>query len=414
MSVVVGLSSQPISSGSFQDFIDVNAFNGETPKLAILAIGQPSGLNQDTSHYIFSLGATDGTNEKVTATRNQDSVSTFRTRTRMRDKTAYIFNSDNNDPVAGEATISGVGLIPNGLRINWTSNSGVNTIPRLATCTLFGGNEFDGCVGSYYRTGGSVDDTFAVSGIGFEPDVVLFLNTLASGSEEIGPSYIGMGFATNESPIKQGFAAMIAGTTVAWVGNYKTNQYANQRLILLSNSVFEEAADEITSFNNDGFEITRKVNTNALGAVFIAMKFGKRRFWADFYSLRSSGVQRYTDIGFKPQLIFGAGVPQLKAPIPAQSGLNVGTFVFNVATHNRQFCYNFANLDGSNPSDVSSRTTDKLFQLTNSSGSLVTTGRLSKFTPAGFNVTNTLVDDDIANQHFWGLVVQDKDQTIRL
>lgn len=415
MSILVGVSHQAITSGVFQDFTDEDSFHGETPKLAMFIVNNASELDQNTQHNVFSIGFANETGQAVVGgVLPEATLGKAQTRSRT-NRMAYILPTgfQGSGPSAGEATTSGAGFIPNGIRLNWVENSGI--AGHLATCILFGGSEFQSHVSEYY-SGANKTETFAVSGMGFKPDVIMFVDKVVQSDLDISDFRFGIGCAAELPPwgfVSQGLAYTIADdTTTLDVGSEKTTSWIGGSSDVQGRNWVDGAISRVTSFSDDGFNGIRLVNDGNDGSIYAAMKFGTRKFWVGFYDLLPSGQQDYTGLDFKPQIIFGMGVPQLIGGMNASAGTNTGTLIVNVAHRKKQYCYNLAMLENSSPSQVSSRVTNKFFQFTTPSGTLATTGDFVKFLPDGFRVNNTLVQNSGIQQHVWGVMIQDKDHII--
>lgn len=284
--VVVVKSTAPTSNGGTQDFT-VTGFGTPVCAMFFLSYGTANGTAVD--HAMLSFGFSNFTNHRGIAHVAEDSATTTDTQS-DRSATALISLLNTDQSVDGTATAA---TITDGVRLTWAD---APPSAYLVTAVMFNSSMFSNCTVGTVTPNASVDATASVSGLGWQPDLIL---AAYAGSTTSARTSFGM--ALNDGGIVQ-YAAGQASTT-ALATSSVTSAMMSTRLAFNALSLTTVASYELTSFDSGGFTITTRDNTAAVNDVYyLAAKLavGASAKLATCTSPTSTGAHSCTGSGFTP------------------------------------------------------------------------------------------------------------------
>lgn len=283
--VAVVKSAAPTSNGGTQDFT-VTGFGTPVCALFFLSYGTTNGTAVD--HAMLSFGFSDFTNHRGVAHVAEDSATTTDTQSQRATTLISLLNTDQStDGTATAATIT------DGVRLTWAD---APPSAYLVTAVMFNASMFSNCTVGTLTPNASVDAAASVSGLGWQPDLIL---AAYAGSTTSARTSFGM--ALNDGGIVQ-YAAGQASTT-ALATSSVTSAMMSTRLAFNALSFSTVASYELTSFDSGGFTLTTRDNTASVNDVYyLAAKLavGASAKLATCTSPTSTGSHSCTGAGFTP------------------------------------------------------------------------------------------------------------------
>jgi hypothetical protein len=238
-----------------------------TPKAAMFFFGMPTALGSLTTTAKMSIGFTDGTNQYVASNSSRNAVATTNTKRRQATDEVVMELVAGTGEVYTEAAFSS--WITNGVRIATGAHSGTN---RYCWAILFSGSDLSAKVGNFQLS--TQDTQVAISGVGFEPDVVLFTGVANVNLDTVTHNArMTYGVACNSSPIAQRGLMMENANSAA-------NVTLTEELVTdgAGGEVSGGAEDymlDIQAFDSDGFDAyARNGNSSSDYVGYLALKFG--------------------------------------------------------------------------------------------------------------------------------------------
>lgn len=284
--VAVVKSAAPTSNGGTQDFT-VTGFGTPVCAMFFLSYGTANGTAVDNA--MLSFGFSDFTNHRGIAHVSEDSGTTTDTQS-DRSATGLITLLNTDQSVDGTATAS---TITDGVRLTWAD---APPSAYLVTAVMFNSSMFSNCTVGTLTPNASVDATASVSGLGWQPDLVL---AAYAGSTVSARTSFGM--AVNSGGITQ-YSAGQAHTTGLATSSVTSAMLSN-RIAFNGLSLTTVASYELTSFDSGGFTLTTRDNTTAVNDVYyLAAKLaaGASAKLATCTSPTATGAHSCTGAGFAP------------------------------------------------------------------------------------------------------------------
>lgn len=285
--VAVVQSAAPTSNGGTQDFT-ATGFGTPSCVMFFLSYGTTNGTAVDNGMLAF--GFSDFTNHRGIAHVAEDSGTTTDTMS-QRSATALITLLNTDQSTDGTATAS---TITDGVRLTWAD---APPSAYLVTAVMFNSSVFSNCSVGTITPSGSVSGTASVSGLGWQPDIIL---AAYAGSTTSARTSFGM--ALNDGGIVQ-YAAGQASTT-ALATSSVTSALMSTRLAFNALSFSTVASYELTSFDSGGFTLTTRDNTAAVNDVYyLAAKLatGASAKLVTCTSPTATGAHSCTGAGFTPE-----------------------------------------------------------------------------------------------------------------
>ncbi|MEM3129373.1 MAG: Ig domain-containing protein, partial [Nitrososphaerales archaeon] len=285
---------------------------GFKPKALILFTN--AQLNQGLEDgYNFALGFSDGTNSRSIGVASDDAIGQSNTGRAFGTKILRILGT--GDPsLSAQADL--VTFHSDGFTLNWTQN---DFSPYIIHYIAIGGDDLTGAkVGNFVAN--TVEGNQSVTGVGFEPDFLMFMHARATNLSGTSPhAYISYGFA--KSPTQQGAIAVVSEDNRSTMDTWRWQRSDRAILGLFPATGQQDAEASLVSMDPDGFTINWiNALTNADRVYYLALKGGSYNV-GSITQPTSLGTQDVAGVGFKP-----------KAVILTSYGLAVGN---TVNTNNR-------------------------------------------------------------------------------
>ncbi|MGH9922531.1 MAG: cadherin-like domain-containing protein, partial [Nitrososphaerales archaeon] len=265
---------------------------GFEPKaLLLFTTGQNNTGFDDV--YSFAMGFSDGNSSRSIGVYSKDDAETSNAG-RAHGKQVLRILGTGTPSIAAQANLAD--FHGDGFAINWTKNSPANS--TINYLVLGGVNLTDVKVGSFKAN--NVTGQQIVSGVGFEPDLVMFMHAHRATEAGMAPNaYMSYGFA--KSPTER---AAIAVTSVDAepVSDTKRLQRTDRAIVSLApGSGTIDAEADFDSMNPDGFTIDWiNAPTKTDRVYYLALRGGNY----DVGSFDSSILeipQSVTGVGFEPK-----------------------------------------------------------------------------------------------------------------
>lgn len=283
--VAVVKSAAPTSNGGTQDFT-VTGFGTPVCVMFFLSYGTSNGTAVD--HAMLSFGFSDFTNHRGIAHVSEDSGTTTDTMSQRATTLITLLNTDQSTD--GTATAS---TITDGVRLTWAD---APPSAYLVTAVMFNASMFSNCTVGTLTPNASVDATASVSGLGWQPDLIL---AAYAGSTTNARTSFGM--ALNDGGVVQYSAGQAHTTALATTS--PTSAMLSNRIAFNGLSLSTVASYELTSFDSGGFTLTTRDNTTAVNDVYyLAAKLavGASAKLATCTSPTATGAHSCTGAGFTP------------------------------------------------------------------------------------------------------------------
>lgn len=307
-------------------------------------------------------------------------------------------NSSTNNTINNGARASFTSFNADGFQINWGDNDGRADIIHYIA---LGGDITNAFVGSFNaRT--SVGNT-AVTGVGFQPDAVLFLNStiIATASESDRTVYngkqfnLGMMNSTGQQWAISACGRDGSGSTPHSLGQQRTDQV----MVTLTGTctTTADSAASYSSMNADGFTINW---SNGAGVAFpiyyLALRGGQHQL-GSFNQATGAGNQQTTGVGFEPDGLFLASFGRVASTtLAADSEVSLGAA--SGITARGAIWSETRNVD---PTDANTSTvTNRVIRLATSQTTDAEADLVS-FDSAGFTLNWTPVDGTARQLLYW-------------
>lgn len=269
---------------------------GFTPKIVMLWMTNRTGVGGGADAY-QARGWSDGSNEGSAASAWKDGANPSVTQARVVE-TKVISLVDTDGTILAEADLTS--LNPDGFTINWTTAGGSRLIGYLA----LGGTSI-----TDVKVGGLIynqSDDIAVTGVGFQPDVVMFY---------------GVGAVTSfGSTSRGGFAEGIAksnskrqSSSHRWRNNQAPNTGTgasgytiDQCLVPSDDSTTPERRIDLVSMDADGFTLTNDAINNDVTMTWLAIKGIDVDFGISLHTQIEISVS-VEGLSFKPSSVIFSG-----------------------------------------------------------------------------------------------------------
>lgn len=384
--------SSPNATGN-QDYTDVAAFGGATPKAAMIIITGHSAADgaSESTHARMGVQFTDGNGAHgfYTSTRSADNVGDT--------LTAWITNSPTGvivrllDPAAGNELTGVLGtFIANGLRVNWTEVDG--SIDFDGVIVLFGGAGISVYAGSVnLGTGTSAID---VTDPGFEPDVVFTAGAAAAFGPSSGSFFRQIfGIAINDGADTQKCFCVSEAEAIAAGRPAATFQTAKVWAQQSGSGSGVDYTVTIGSFDASGFSVTPSANTGGDGLGYLAIKFSadtKFALW-DFQTPTSTVAVVDTTPDFMPKLgvILGCSLESVDTGVfnsALAGGMQISAFEASESSSAAMRLKNNAD-----PTDTASDFQAKALSIPSDSASGVVVATLTSFDDVGWTLNYSAV-----------------------
>lgn len=372
--------------------ITTSKMQGVSPDAAIQITTYATSNDTETAHAELSIGFTDGTDEVCVYFNSEDNQATTDTVRGMASKFMQltvpgIFGSDI------EASHSA--FISNGIELNITNAPDAAYLTHLL---LFGGTTVEAKVGTIIT--GQPNTEMDINTVGFEPDVVFFIDADRDQDQEVSDNYGSFGIAYNGSPLQQRaieFEDDEGDAATAARGSYITS-YALGKL--------NDYRIEVGNFDSDGFSIwVRNAGANSIG--YLALKLPDKSV-----SLSTLATQPFTgsqelDLAVNPDMVV-AGISMNGTQNTTNTTGEAFPVGFWLADGTDEYTTWMRTEDAADPTNTGSYSGDAL-TLYDHTGATAFEGSLASFDNDGLTIDWTTVDP--TPRYWWLLVIGDDAST---
>ena len=180
----------PSSTGNFTVSIPGATW---TPKAVLVYVSNAD--SGDRAHAVLSIGMCDGSNERAVHVDSRDNLSTSDTARSIHEDLLVYIRIGNT--IHLEVTAVGTGLGPGSGQWVFNASTASTSISRIATFIFFGGDDLQAKVSSVL--GAELEDDSVTETVGFDPDLVFFLNAKRASAGYSTTATISLGAACNNS-----------------------------------------------------------------------------------------------------------------------------------------------------------------------------------------------------------------------
>lgn len=352
----------------------------------------------------IGMGFTDGTKQYVLNGNSVHNVGTTDNRRYLFTNAVITFGTPGaSSPTLAQAAFSA--FITDGIRINWTV---VNTA-TLITCILLGGDDLSVHANEKSMLD-TVDSVIDITDPGFEPDVILAIN-----SEKITASgdrpwlFLTFGAVHNDGAggIDQRFIshAMKDGLATSEIYSRISNQGGCGTISASSGNY--DWYGEFSAFDSSGFSVTtRNAGGNNALLCYLALKFANHESWVGTHTTpTSTGNDAETGPSLKPQLVI-LGQSFNEVVNTSYSDGRAGPIGLAVFTDSAEFANSAAVEDAAGTTNNQSLSDNVAIQLPDHDG---TAGLTASFVSmdSGAGWTNNYSVVDATAKLFWAVAVEE-------
>lgn len=305
---------------------------GETPKALILWTASFQVDGAFRQHLRFGFGISDGTSSKAVAVSSEDAQQTTIAGRRQANKALTILGGTST--VFTEATL--VSWDQNTFTLNWTTNSQYN-YAYIIHYMIIGGSDVSAKVIGWQTP--TVVGNKAVTGLGFQPDLVLHAHSgNLSGGLPLNSSHGSIGLGAMNSIGEQWANSIL---TVSNMANSDTQrvQQTDGALVSTTASLGLQYKASYVSMDSDGFTVNfTTAPTSASNVVSLALKGLQTKIGSfDKTTASAPAAQSITGVGFQPNAVLFSSVQDIEEANPvshtrfglgASDGTNEGAAAF--------------------------------------------------------------------------------------
>jgi hypothetical protein len=290
-----------------QSTIDFTDTGFGTPKAALFVAGTGASDATAAAHNIMSIGAVDGTNERVAAWHDEDAQVAADTRRRATNDECVMWVA-HNGAIEGECNWNS--WITDGVRLTVGDNPPAN---RYIHAILFGGSDITNVkVGDF--TASATEDATVDVDVGFTPDLVFFFSSMNPFDDSNGyNTKASIGWAINDSGNPQiacGYRSKESEADPRVHQRFDTNRIAVSGYYTVGGT--DDRSYELTDWlsnGTNGFEVTTREASKGLDIGYLAIKFSANvSMDVGNYTMPTSiGDDPIAGVGFQPDVVFLLG-----------------------------------------------------------------------------------------------------------
>ena len=365
MGVTIAVTRVACPTGTGTQDITTTDLGGLTPKAALFIVNKATADGSAADHAVLAIGACTGAANRWSSGGFQEHGQDTTDAGDASSDDYCIFIS--NMAGGADALADFSAWITNGVRINWSDAPGA---AYLLTVVLFAGSDLSAKAG-VISLGDTLNNAVDVTGVGFEPDVVI-ASVLASADGEAAnwKTAGNLGFVHNGDSVTQRCLLKF------WRDNQGTSDEALQvRTDGGTGQCFQGSSGldwygEFGTFDADGFTVTtRNAGANNSRLVYLALAFaGAQHAWVGTHTTpTSTGNNSESGPGFQPQAVLL--IQNLaEAAATAYSDSRAGSFGLSVITATAQYATSVSSEDGAGTSNTQSLSDDQSVQLPDDDG----------------------------------------------
>lgn len=374
--VAVVQSAAPTSNGGTQDFTSTGF---GTPVCALFFVGRGTVNGTVVDHAMYGIGFSNFTNERTLAHADEDAQATTDTGADSSLTNALITLLDTTQAIDGTALAT---TITDGVRLTWAD---APPSAYIVTAVMFNSSTVQNCTVGNITTNATQDATASVSGLGWQPDIVIAASRFATTTH----SRTGVGIAINDSGVVQ--YGIGQNSQNGSVTSDLTQVIRNDRLPPAPVAAGISSA-ELTSFDSGGFTLTTRDASTSSAVLYLAMKLatGVRAKLIACNSPTSTGVASCTGTTWTPE----AGIfLQTEATVINTYNTSDGNEAYGISafTASQSSTTSIWSDDGQADSDTTSVTDSKVVRLRKNAADFLT-ATLSGFQSNGVDLNYTTVD----------------------
>jgi hypothetical protein len=384
-SVYTAVARAALNTSTGTQQITTANFGGATPKAAIQVTTYATTNNTEATHAVMSIGFTDGTDDVCITFSSEHGQSITDT---VRGMTDDFMRLNLPGILAADCEAAFSSFISNGIEINLTSAPDAAYMMHLM---LFGGTPVEAKVGTIIT--GQPGNEQDINTIGFEPDVVFFIDADRDINQEVSDNYGSFGLAYNGAAIEQRaitFEDDEGDATVNARGEYLTS-YAIGKV--------NSYRIEVGNFDAGGFSIWTRT-TGANSVAYLALKFTDKVLALSTLQTQAFSGTQELDLGINPDMLI-AGLSMSST----QNTLNTTGDAFPVgfwmADGTDEYSTWMRSEDAVGTTNTASFSADSL-TLHNHAGLEAYQGSLQSFDNDGLTISWTSVD---ATPRYWWLLL---------
>ena len=349
MAVKIRTAQKAVPTATGTDDVTITGF-GETVKAVMAYVSRGTANGTAADHASLSVGVSDGTRERSMCLFDEHNVGTTDSYRRM-ENDELLQQLDGTGAIDGEANFDS--FITNGVRINVGNAFAAG---YLGTYLMFGGSDVSAHCNEFTHTGGQ-NASQAVTGVGFEPDVIFFFTTTGAVGSSSNIMAFSCGMAVNEATPVQGCSAMSSddnkGTSVL------SHRFHDNRvqIALSANTGLINRSLEFSTFDTDGFTTIKRDGSSNIQCYYLALNFNGaiQVKGSHFDTPTATGNDAQTWPGFTPQAVHMllSFVDVINAT-KTTGAVGAGTFALNAFDADAEWCIGMSSEDAAGTSDTQS------------------------------------------------------------
>ncbi len=337
--------------------------------------------------------ATGASNERAVAVAESFDLDPTESGRRVSETKAIIILSNGVPTRTAEAEVTSFNA--DGFTINWTTNEARADIIHYIA---IGGDGLTNALASTFTLGTAAGNQ-AVTGVGFQPDVVWFLSSFTAANDtNTADSLLSLGLAV--SATKEGAQALGTNDNQSSTTVQKSQQRTDASILVLNASVAQDAIADFVSMNADGFTVNKSDAPAATVPIFyLALKGG----WHDvgsFAQPAATGNQAKTGVGFRPGALMLLSTNHVAGSgIVAETKVSIGA-----ATSSSVRGGIWSDSDNVNPSNTNSYTsTTDVITLASSTSTVNARADFVSFDDDGFTLNWSAADATAREVLYWAM-----------
>lgn len=369
---------------------------GFQPKALIFFYTTQTATGNSSASSGYGMGFTTGSSNSYAVATYSVAAGTSDT-ARVSSESKAIIILSGVSTIGGAATL--VSFDSNGFTLNWTTAAAAAYIIHYVA---LGGSGITNALASTFSLANSTGDQ-SVTGIGFQPDFLLFLSIGSnSASETIDANDLfSVGFASSSS-YQAGLS--LHSRDAQATSDTCSVQRTDNSIVLAGPAGTAcptiDALASLKSFDSNGFTITRNDAPSATVKVhYLALKGGYYKV-GYFNSPTVSGSQSISDVGFAPDGLILTSFA-LAASTSAQNNYYFG---FGSSDGTMSGRISRADIDGdNNPDPDVSTNTSQVFGAYTANGTVGLVASLTSFDSTGFTLNWTSVQSTNRQILYWAI-----------
>lgn len=380
--VYVATGRHALNTSTGNQSLTTANFGNATPKAAIQISSFATTNDSEAAHGQLSIGFTDGTTDRCISLSSEDAQGTTDT---VRGFTPNFLRINIPGNLSPDVVADFNAWVTDGVQVNITN---APSAAYLTQTILFGGTNLQAHVSSV--TTGQPNVAQDITTVGFEPDIVFFIDVDRNLDQELSDNFGAFGVAHNGDTVTQrciGFEDNEGDSATATRGLY-SDVYAS--------SIPGDYQIEISDFDTQGFSITPR-SAGARDVAYLALKLPDKLMSLTTLQTPPLTGDQEVDLDIDPNLLI-AGMSMHAST----NTLNTTGEAFPIglwsADGSDEYSTTMRSEDGADPTDAACLSSDSII-LTDDAGSTAFTGSLKSFDSDGFTLTWTAVSG--TPRHWW-------------